>query len=124
MKLRIRSNTLRLRLNQKEVEALSAGEVIKEKIDFPGSTALSYILTTAPSGEAQLSFENGTIHITAPRVPLMNWVSSDEVGIYFTLQTGEKPLKISIEKDLACIDGPEEERDPHAFPRELSEKVC
>ena len=124
MKLRIRANTLRLRLNQKEVEALAAGEVLREKIDFPGSTALSYTLITAPSGDAQATFDNNSVHITAPRVPLMNWVSSDEVGIYFTLQTGEKPLKISIEKDLACIDGPEEERYPHAFPRELSEKVC
>jgi len=124
MKLRIRANTLRLRLNQKEVKALAAGEVLKEKIDFPGNTALAYTLTTALAADAQAFFDNGGIHITAPRVPLMHWVGTDDLGIYFSLQTGVEPLKIAIEKDLICIDGPEDEKDPHAFPREISEKVC
>jgi len=103
---------------------VAAGQVLKEKLEFPGNTALSYSLKTVLSGDAQAFFENGTIEITTPKAPLMNWAGSEDLGLYFTLQTGEEPLKIAIEKDLVCIDGPAEERDPHAFPREISEKVC
>jgi len=124
MKLRLRGNTLRLRLNQKEVERLAAGEVLREGIQFPGSTSLSYLLKVAPQGEAQAFFEGGRIHIIAPRAPIADWAANDELGIYFSLPTGATPLEIAIEKDLVCIDGPVEEQDPLAFPREMAEKVC
>jgi hypothetical protein len=124
MKLRIRANTLRLRLNQEEVKALAAGDVLKEGIEFPGGTSLSYFLKLAPAADAQVFFEGGRIHVIAPHAPMMNWAGNDELGIYFDLPTGAEPLKIAIEKDLVCLDGPAEERDPNAFPREFSSKVC
>jgi len=124
MKLRLRANTLRLRLNQREVEQLAAGEVLKEGIEFPGSTSLSYLLKVAPAADAQAFFEGGRIHIIAPRAPIVNWAENDELGIYFSLPTGAQPLEIAIEKDLVCMDGPAEEQDPLAFPREMAEKVC
>jgi hypothetical protein len=124
MKLRIRANTLRLRLNQKEVEKLAAGEVLREAIEFPGSTSLSYLLKVAQAAEAQAFFEAGRIHIIVPRVQILHWAENDELGIYFQLPTGAEPLKIAVEKDLVCIDGPAEEQDPLAFPREMAEKVC
>jgi len=124
MKLRLRANTLRLRLNQREVEKLAAGEVLREGIEFPGGTSLSYLLKVAPAAEAQAFFEGGRIHIIAPRVPILNWAANDELGIYFSLPTGAEPLEIAIEKDLVCLDGPVEEQDPLAFPREMAEKVC
>jgi hypothetical protein len=124
MKLRIRTNTLRLRLNQKEVEGLAAGQTLKEQIDFPGGTSLAYSLGSSPAADPQVFFANGKIQITAPHALLMNWVSGEDLGLHLSLPTGAEPLKISIEKDLVCIDGPVEERDPHAFPRELASKFC
>jgi hypothetical protein len=124
MKLRIRANTLRLRLNQKEVERLAAGDVLQERIDFPGGTSLSYLLKVASAAGAEALFEGGRIHINLPRTPIVSWAHDEELGIYFSLPTGAEPLNIAIEKDLVCIDGPPEERDPLAFPREMTEKVC
>jgi len=124
MKLRFRGNSLRLRVNQKEVEALAAGSVLKEQVDFPGSTSLSYSLKSEAAAEAQAIFTQGRIQIHAPRALVADWAGSDDIGLYFTLPTGAQPLTISIEKDLECIDGPIEERDPNAFPRALSENVC
>ncbi len=117
MKLRFRANSLRLRVNRKEVEALAAGHVLKEQIAFPGGTALTYVLKPESSAEPQAFFENGSIQIAVPRPLIANWASIEDIGIYFTLITGAEPLKIALEKDLACIDGPLEEIDPHAFPR-------
>jgi len=124
MKLRLRANTLRLRLNQKEVEKLAAGEVLRETLEFPGSTSLSYLLKITPAADPQAFFDSTRIQIIAPKAIVLNWAENEELGIYFTLPTGAEPLKIAIEKDLVCIDGPPEEQDPLAFPRELAEKVC
>jgi hypothetical protein len=43
-----------------------------------------------------------------------DWARGDEIGFYFVVEPG---LKVAIEKDLECVDGPEEEKDPDAFPR-------
>jgi hypothetical protein len=124
MKLRIRANTLRLRLNQKEVERLAAGEVLREGIHFPGGTSLSYLLKVASAAQAEALFDGARIHIDVPLTPIISWAHDEELGIYFSLPTGAEPLQIAIEKDLVCIDGPPEEQDPLAFPREMTEKVC
>ncbi len=116
MKLRFRKNSLRLRVNQKEVETLAAGQELVEQIAFPGGATLSYILTPAASEKAA-EFDGKRIRITAP---LQAWTCADEIGFYFEVAPG---LKVAIEKDLECIDGPEEEKDPHAFPRGAA-KTC
>jgi hypothetical protein len=117
MKLRFRGNSLRLRVNQREVEALASGDVLREAVEFPGNTELSYILKTNGAAEPQALFAQGSIQIAAPRAMISDWASGDEIGLYFTLATETEPLKIAIEKDLVCIDGPADERDPNAFPR-------
>ena|SRR5665213_3421987 len=124
MKLRFRANSLRLRVNQKEVEKLAAGHALREKIDFPGNSSLSYVLESDAAAHPQAFFANDSIQIAAPAALLAGWADSDEIGLYFTLATNGQPLKIAIEKDLECIDGPVEEHDPNAFPRALAEKVC
>lgn len=124
MKLRFRGNSLRLRVNQAEVQTLSTGGVLKEQVEFPGTTFLSYILKAGSGADPQVFFSEGEIRIAVPRLLITNWAVTEEIGLYFTLPTGGKPLKVSIEKDLECVDGPVEERDPNAFPRGLAEKVC
>ena len=113
-----------MRLNQKEVDRLAAGQILKETVEFPGHTSLSYVLKPHSGLEARALFEDGSIEICAPQTPMMDWIGSDELGLYYSLPAGEEQLKIAIEKDLECLDGPPEEKDPHAFPRELAAKTC
>lgn len=115
---------MRFRVNQREVDALSRGEVLRDEVVFPGGAALTYRLRAVGISEAQASFENGTIQVMAPAELVSEWAKGEEIGLYFNLPTGGEALKISIEKDLVCIDGPVEERDPDAFPREPGEAVC
>ncbi len=117
MKLRFRKNSLRLRVNQHEVETLATGSGLEEQIHFPGGSSLTYILETGRGSVPSARFEGGTIHISAPSKEVSKWAAGDEIGLYFELNASRDILKIAIEKDLACIDGPEEERDPAAFPR-------
>ncbi len=117
MKLRFRSNSLRLRVNQVEVRGLAAGNALEERIEFPGGTCIRYVLEPAPDQPARASFENGMIRISAPRAEVEQWAAGEAIGIYFELPANGTRLRVSIEKDLECIDTPPEERDQHAFPR-------
>ncbi|HEX7362792.1 MAG TPA: hypothetical protein VF283_20060 [Bryobacteraceae bacterium] len=117
MKLRFRENGLRLRLNRPEVARLASGGTLEECVLFPGNTALSYLLGSAPDSSPQASFRDGAIRITAPKDMIAPWAADDTIGIYFDVPAGSALLKIAIEKDLECLDAPPEERDPDAFPR-------
>jgi hypothetical protein len=117
MKLRFRKNSLRLRLNRREVEALSAGASLEERVFFPNNGQISYILEASSNASAHATFQNGVIRISAPQTTVSSWAGGDAIGMYFDLPAGAEDLKIAIEKDLECVEGPPEERDPDAFPR-------
>ena len=118
MKLRFRDNTLRLRVNQREVDTLAKGKALEERIAFPGDGTFAYVLETSVTPRGQASFRQGVIRVTAPGDEVKSWAANDEsLGIYFDVPANGSVLKVSIEKDLECVDGPEEERDPDAFPR-------
>jgi hypothetical protein len=117
MKLRFRGNTLRLRVNQREVDTLAKGDTLQERIVFPGANNLSYVLETRAEPGGQASFHGGIIRVSAASSDVKDWAASSSLGIYFDLPANGSVLKIAIEKDLECVDGPEEERDPDAFPR-------
>ena len=117
MKLRFHRNSLRLRVNQREVAGLAAGAVLKEEVVFPGDARIAYVLESSEKSSPEASFENGILRVTAPKKQVREWANSDSVGIYFDLPADRASLRVSIEKDLECGDAPPEERDPHAFPR-------
>jgi hypothetical protein len=123
MKLRFRNNSLRLRVNQREVDDLAAGSAIEERVHFPADACISYVLEPSTRVDADASFENGTIRVRTPQQMIFNWAHSDSVGIYFEIPANGARLQVAIEKDLECVDGPPEEHDPDAFPRSVG-KVC
>ncbi|HEY7211122.1 MAG TPA: hypothetical protein VH477_12675 [Bryobacteraceae bacterium] len=123
MKLRFRGNTLRLRVNRREVEALAAGRRLEEQVFFPGGSYLSYALEQGGQPSADASFEKNTIRVSAPACELRAWAADESIGLYFDLAAGEGTLRLMIEKDLECVDGPPEEYDPDAFARPAS-KSC
>jgi hypothetical protein len=116
MKLRFRKDSLRLRLNQKEVSAVASGESIEERVTFPGGAALTYRLIPAAAGTCDASLVAGTITVSLPCGMLREWGQNEQIGLYH--QVGM--LEIAIEKDLECVDARDEERDPYAFPRKAA----
>lgn len=117
MKLRLHGNSIRLRLNRREVNGLASGNTLEERILFPDNGRLSYVLEPIRQGGAAARFHGGVVRIAAPFDAVAKWASSDDLGLYFDFTVGEKPLKVAIEKDLECLHGPEEVHDPEAFPR-------
>ena len=122
MKLRLRGNSLRLRLNQNDVAGLASGRMLTETVTFPGGTEFQYTLVApASSTDASAKLVASTIAVTLPGERTKTWADGDELGLYYDLPAGDAVLKIAVEKDLVCIDGPADERDPFAYPRE---KAC
>lgn len=117
MKLRFRRNSLRLRVNRREVEDLASGAALEERVQFPGDARILYILATTTKPNAEAWFRDGVIGVSAPETQVKEWAASESPGMYFEVPTDGSLLKIAIEKDLECVDGPAEERDPDAFPR-------
>ena len=111
MKLRFRKNSLRLRVNRLEVERLAAGQELAESISFAGGATLDYILTPSAAARWAAEFDGKAIRVTAP---LGDWARGGEIGFYFEVEPG---LKVAVERDLECVDGPADEKDPYAFPR-------
>jgi hypothetical protein len=116
MKLRFLKNSLRLRVNRREVEALAAGRELSERVTFGGGATLAYTLVPTFDAKSTAEFDGRVIRVTAP---LNDWARGAEIGFYFDVEPG---LKVAVEKDLECVDGPADERDPDAYPR--SAKTC
>lgn len=123
MKLRFRSNSLRLRVNRREVETLASGTALREEVVFPNDVHFAYVFEPQAKAGPQASFKDGVIHVGAPLSTVRDWAESESVGLYFDVPARNATLKIAIEKDLECVDGPPEEHDPEAFPRS-ERKVC
>jgi hypothetical protein len=119
MKLRIRNNSLRIRLNRNEVAELSQGKLLQESVAFPGGSAFSYRLSMAIDELTSVTFLDGTLTLAIPEQSVRDWSGSDDIGLYYKLDAGS-PLDIAIEKDLECLDAPDEERDPFAYPRKAA----
>ena len=57
------------------------------------------------------------IRVLAPQQQVEEWANGGSIGMYFEFPANGSSLKVAIEKDLECVDGPPEEQDPEAFPR-------
>lgn len=97
MKLRIRGDTLRLRLTRPEVEALRERGKVEDGTSFPGGARFRYALELGLSTTA--SFDATGIVVQLARAEGEAWCSSDVVGI--TAEVG--PVQLLIEKDFACL---------------------
>jgi hypothetical protein len=110
MKLRIRGNSLRLRLSRGEVTQLAENGRVEDAISF-GPSKLTYVLETSAEGRVGATYEDHRIVVTLPKDRAASWTSSDEVGI-----ESDGEVKILVEKDWSCLKPRSGEDDSDAFP--------
>lgn len=118
MKLRIRGNTLRLRLTRAEVERLggSAG-CVAESVRFGPEASLNYSIKRGDVRALRAEFHAGSLHVTAPHAVVAAWAKSDEVGFECEQSTGDGHiLRILVEKDWNCLTSRPGEEDVDTFP--------
>jgi hypothetical protein len=106
LKLRIRGNTVRLRLTRGEVEAVGRGELVEESTHFPDGSVLRYQMVPGGVQEASQSSndEGHLIRIEVPSVVATNWAENEEqVGLTGDQPFIVEPLEILVEKDFDCV---------------------
>ena len=106
MKLRIRDNSVGLRLSQDEVETLRKQGVVTALTGIPGVSELRYELESSPASVAPAAFfSDNVLTVLVPETSVLAWATTEQVTIEGeqVLVDGEK-LSIAVEKDFdACI---------------------
>ena len=103
MKLRIRGDSVRLRLKVSEVNRIAAGESIVEQTHFPNSV-LTYRLEASENGDSTTSFKDGNLVVRLPRADLEKWAGSETVSLSSEQNVADAgTLSLLIEKDFECL---------------------
>jgi hypothetical protein len=127
MKLRIKGNSIRLRLGQSEVRRLLTEGAVEESTQFgPGpDQRFRYALLASEKPGISASFTGQLLSVRVSLDMLRQWHSTDQVGIRAFQPAGDADLTILIEKDFECTEAPLEESQEDAFPRgQFTDVVC
>lgn len=119
MKIRIKGNSVRIRLTRPEVDKLAGEGYLEELTEF-GSNAFKYALQ-AKEGiqDLEAGFDNGTITMYVPASIAAQWAANETVGYSNNMDIGNsRQLFLLLEKDFKCIDAPayEDQSDNYEHP--------
>ena len=122
MKLRIKGNSLRLRVSRSELARLLDGERVEETIHFARApeASLTYALESSVQvAPVKVQYEPRVVKVILSQSQACIWGAEDKVGVYSTLDIGAAgSLEVIVEKDFACLDGSDEENsDTFANPQ-------
>lgn len=112
MKLRIKHNSIRLRLTQMEVAQLRDGGTVEEYIEFDQGQKLSYRIVSSPDQPTlSAEYRDGNILLAAPASMVLAWANSSQVGM-----ESIGPLRLLIEKDFKCTGPADPDDNLDTFP--------
>jgi hypothetical protein len=128
MKLRIKGNSIRLRLGQSEVLQLAINGKVEESTQFGPfrEQSLRYTISASPDvRDVSANFINRSITIRVPWSIVHEWVTTDQVSIDALQRNSvDVDLRILIEKDFECIDPAPGESQEDAFPNPEFGAAC
>ena len=118
MKLRIRDNSLRLRLTQTEVRTLRADGRVTAATAFPRGASLEYAIQCDDEiAQLTATMSDGTITILVPAAMAQEWAESDRVSLRADQATDDgQSLGLLVEKDFACLAPREGEDESDMYP--------
>ena len=115
MKLRVQGDALRLRLTEPEVARLAAGGAVTSETAIAPGVALRVRVEPSDRPALAATFEGGAVTVRLPRVQVGPWAGSDDEALAGEQDAGAgRTLRVSVEKDYACLHRPAPE--PGAFP--------
>ena len=125
MKLRIRDNSIRLRLMRGEVETLRDTGLVSASTPFPGGRTFRYCVESSPASVSIAAFfSDNEISVRLPETTVLAWANSEQVSISGeqVLADGDQ-LKILVEKDFVCLTNREDEDESDMYPHPEADKV-
>jgi uncharacterized protein DUF7009 len=115
MKLRIKGNSIRVRLSETEVNSLAEGTAVIEETCFP-SSSLAYKVQMSSAGSVE--FKDNVLTVNLAKADINDWATTDLVSISkeFPVIKGNI-LSILVEKDFKCLTvRPEDESELYPNP--------
>jgi hypothetical protein len=127
MKLRIKGNSLRLRVSRSEFARFQAEGRLEETIHFTAApeATLTYALESAltPS-PVTVRYGSGEVTVILSKDRARIWSDESEVGVYTTLDIAPVgSLEVVVEKDFACLDRSDEDNSD-TFANPLTGATC
>ena len=122
MKLRIKGNSLRLRLSKTEVKKLAVAKYLEERTLF-GRNIFGYALQVKDAGdELSADFDGSKITVFIPEIFIKDWAVNNVTGFNTMAQVNDAgSLYILVEKDFQCLDETtEDQSDNYENPN----KIC
>ena len=119
MKLRIKGNSIRLRLTKTEVATLCKTGRIEEKTTFPNGL-FTYALQAVSSTQLMTAnINDNIIEIRISNNLVKDWSSNDKVGFQHIMSLeNNNELLLLVEKDFVCMDETvEDQSDNYPNPK-------
>jgi hypothetical protein len=120
MKLRLKGNSVRIRLDRRDLEALVDRGRIEDAVRFGPDLAFLYAVVLGPAPRDRPTASYGADRLTIRIAPedAQGWHGSDRVGFNHEQAVEGGFVRVLLEKDFACNDRPdgEEQDDAYAFP--------
>lgn len=127
MKLRIKGNSLRLRVSCSDVDRLLEKGRIEETIHFgfDADARLTYALEHANAPEEIAALHrNREVAVVLSSQSAQRWAASpDQIGIYGSVRVHSGELALLVEKDFACLDDANADNED-TFPNPNAGAVC
>lgn len=105
MKLRIKGNSIRIRLTKTEVSTIATTGYLEEETIF-GNNRFVYALQRIDEGNAlTASLEQNKITVFVPALLTNDWPANNIVGFEANMPVADnKTLYLLLEKDFICLD--------------------
>ena len=82
VKLRIRDNSVRLRLTRGEVDALRTDGIVSARTLFPGGREFGYSVESSPAVVSPGAFfSDNTITVRLPETTVLAWATTEQISI-------------------------------------------
>jgi hypothetical protein len=128
MKLRIKGNSIRLRLGEREVARFASQGWVSESTQFaatPGSNLTYVVAISSEEERITAGFRDNTLTVKVPERLGRHWAESAVVSLKCEQKVGnEATLSILIEKDFHCLEPRAGEDESDAYPNPSHKPSC
>jgi len=123
MKIRIKGNSIRYRLDKVDIELLQELNKVEDMTHI-GDHVLHFCIRAREIPEPAIRMENNGVHLSVPLSQITQWITTDQVGFNQDFPNPDGTiLKILVEKDFKCLTERDED-DSQAFDNPQAGESC
>ncbi len=123
MKIRIKGNSIRIRLTRTEIDNFGSHGYLEEHTEFSNGSFIYALQSRDGIDNLSATLADGKVTVIVPSTITKEWTTTETVGYQHNMDISDgKQLFLLIEKDFKCIDAPAHEDQSDNF--EHPTNVC